>query len=123
MTKIFKRSTLVEGVKAKKTEKNRLRNNLLNFRVTAEERALIENRISLSGLSKIEYFTQSCLNQEIHTTGNIRTFNEIKRRMEEIDSHLCSIEKSEELDLEILESLRTILEILDSIYGTEMMLP
>ena len=51
-------------------------------------------------------------------TGNIRTFDAIKKRMELIDKHLCNIQMSEELELEILESLRTVLELLDYLYGS-----
>ncbi len=33
----------------------------------------------------------------------------------EIDEHLMNVQKADELDLEVLESLRTILEILDGL--------
>ncbi len=117
MSKIFMRSTLTKGVKKKKDDKKRRRNIIKNFRVTPEECQLIEDRIAISGLSKSDFFIQSCLYQKIYTTGNVKTFDEIKKRMELIDEHLCSIQRTDELDLEILESLRTILEMLDSIYG------
>lgn len=120
MGKIYRRDTLTKNVSPKKkNEKARKRNVILNFRVTPEEKTLIENRIALSGLPKAEYFIQSCLHNQIHTTGNIRTFDEIKNKIKLVDEHLCSISSSEELDLEVLESLRTIVEILDSVYGKE----
>ena len=120
MGKIFRRDTLVANTAPKKKdEKARKRNIILNFRVSQEEKDMIENRIALSGLPKAEYFISSCLHNEIHTTGNIRTFDEIKRQMKQVDEHLCSIQSAEELDLERLESLRTIVEILNSIYGKE----
>ena len=80
---------------------------------------LLVNRIALSGLPKGEFFINSCIHNEIHITGNIKTFDEIKNQIKNVDEHLCSIQSVEELDLERLESLRTILEILDSIYGKE----
>lgn len=120
MGKIYRRDTLVAKVSPKKKdEKARKRNIILNFRVSQEEKDLIENRIALSGLPKAEYFINSCIHNEIYTTGNIRTFDEIKKQLKQVDMHLCSIQSVEELDLERLESLRTIVEILNSIYGKE----
>ena len=118
MSKIYRRTTLLAGVNATKKDKNRKRNVIMNFRVSPEEKRLIDERIALSGLMRSEYFINSCLEQEIHVTGNIRTFDTIKKRMELIDKHLCNISMSEELDFEILESLRTVLELLDHLYGS-----
>lgn len=117
MSKIYRRTTLLT-VNAIKKDKNRKRNVIMNLRVSPEEKQLIDERIVLSGLMRSEYFINSCLDQEIHVTGNIRTFDAIKKRMELIDKHLCNISISEELDLEILESLRTVLELLDYLYGS-----
>ena len=41
----------------------------------------------------------------------MKTFYGIKKKLVVIDEHLQAVEKSEELDLEILESLRMILEM------------
>ena len=113
MGKIYRRDTLVaQSTPKKKNEKARKRNVTINFHVTQEEKNLIENRIALSGLPKGEFFINSCIHNEIHITGNIKTFDEIKNQIKNVDEHLCSIQSVEELDLERLESLRTILEIL-----------
>ena len=116
MSEIFRRSTFLTNTEKKPKPKNRKRNVIINFRVSAEEKAAIDNRIELSGLSKSEFFINSCLHQEISVLGNIKTFDAIKRRMEQIDVHLCGVQSADELDWEILESLRTILEILDDVY-------
>lgn len=115
MGDIFHRATLIKGVVVKKKEKNRIRNVILNFRVTEEEKRLINNRIELSGMAKADFLIKSCLHQEIVTYGNVKTFDAIKNRLAIIDKHLISIEKSDELDFEILESLRTILDILSGL--------
>ena len=88
---------------------------IVNFRVTPEEKQLIDERIALSGLARAEFFINSCMRQKIVTFGNVRTFDEIKRKLARIDRHLQQIEKSEELDIEVLESLRMILEMLDGL--------
>ena len=54
---------------------------------------------------------QSCMYQKVITFGNVKTFDAIRKKMLVIDEHLQAVEKSEELDLEILESLRMILEM------------
>ena len=113
MAKIYRRDNLVSGVRPKKkNEKNRKRSVIVNFRVTPEEKQLIDERIALSGLARAEFFINSCMHQKIGTDGNVRTFGEMKRKLAEIDRHLQQIEKSEELDIEVLESLRMILEML-----------
>lgn len=116
MTKIFKRDTLISGVSPKmKEEKKRKRSVIVNFRVTPEEKKLLDNRIEISGMQRQDYFIKSCLYQKIITYGNIRTFDVMRKKVVEINKHLNLISKSEELGLEILESLRMILEMLDGL--------
>ena len=112
MAKIYRRDNLVSGVTPKKkNEKNRKRIVIVNFRVTPEEKQLIDERIALSGLPRAEFFIQSCMQQKVITFGNVKTFDAIRKKLLVIDEHLQAVEKSEELDLEILESLRMILEM------------
>jgi hypothetical protein len=80
---------------------------------------LIDNRIRLSGLARGDFFIQSCTRQKIVTTGNIKTFDAIRESVKKIDGHLQEIHMSEEFDEGILVELRTILELLDSIYNEE----
>lgn len=116
MAKIYRRDNLISGVRPKKkNEKNRKRSVIVNFRVTPEEKQLIDERIALSGLARAEFFINSCMHQKIVTFGNVRTFDEIKRKLAGIDRHLQQIEKSEELDIEVLESLRMVLELFDGL--------
>lgn len=112
MAKIYRRDNLVSGVTPKKkNEKNRKRSVIVNFWVTPEEKQLIDERIALSGLPRAEFFIQSCMYQKVITFGNMKTFDGIKKKLLVIDEHLQAVEKSEELDLKILESLRMILEM------------
>lgn len=112
MAKIYRRENLVSGVTPKKkNEKNRKRSVIVNFRVTPEEKQFIDERIALSGLPRAEFFIQSCMYQKVITFGNVKTFDAIRKKLLVIDEHLQAVEKSEELDLKILESLRMILEM------------
>ena len=88
----------------------------MNFRVSETERALIEKRIALSGMTKAEFFIQSCLYQAILVRGNIRTFDKIRERLFAIESKLSDMEKNPELSKDELMELRTILEMLAFVY-------
>lgn len=116
MAKIYRRDTLVSGVSPKKkNEKNRKRNTIVNFRVTPEEKQLLDDRIALSGLARADFFIQSCLHQKVVTFGNVKTFDVIRKKLAVVNKHLQEVSKSEELDLEVLESLRMILELFDGL--------
>ena len=118
-SKIYKIQTEEPKPKKKKNEKNRKRNNIINFRVTENERRLIERRISLSGMKRVDYFIESCLYQAILVKGNIRTFDKIKERLSVIESKLSDMEENPKLTREELLELRTILEMLKFIYKRE----
>ena len=116
MDKIYRRPTQLGNTpKKKKNEKNRVRNTFLNFRVTPNEKKLIETRVALTGLTKSEFFIQSCLYQTILVKGNIKTFSEIKDKILELNIALESNPNLENLEPCQIESLRIILEILEKI--------
>jgi hypothetical protein len=116
--KIYRRSTQVSNTpKKKKDEKARKRNNYLNFRVSPNERTLIERRIELSGLDMSTYFIQSCLYQKILVRGNIKSFDKIKKRIDELEGRLVAPTDLKDLSPEERETIRMILEILYKLYG------
>ena len=118
MDKIYRRTTQSNGTKPKpKVEKNRKRNVIMNFRISPEEKALIDKRITLSGLTRAEYFIHSCMNQKIEVVGNIKTFGVIKAQIAELKSAISKDNRLEHLDKEEIEGLKTILEILNNVYG------
>ena len=52
MAKIYRRTTLISGIKKQKDEKKRKRSIIMNFRVSPEEKQMIEERVKLSGMAK-----------------------------------------------------------------------
>jgi hypothetical protein len=106
-------------VKKPKDEKARKRNTIINFRVSPEEKVRIDARIAMTGLNKAEFFIESCLYQTVLVKGNIRTFREYDRTMEKIAGQLQKGTKPEDMDPELLEAWKTILEILDRLFGKE----
>lgn len=121
MSKIYKRKHLIEGVVPKKNECVRKKNIIINNRVTPEDKEIIYKRIELSGLTIQDYITQCCKYNKINVVGNIKTFDAIRKEMKIIDEHLCKVQRADELELPVLESLRAILEILDGFYGENQM--
>ncbi len=120
MDKIYRRPTqLGDTPRKKKNEKNRKRNTYLNFRVTPTERKLIEARVSVTGLTKANFFIQSCLYQKILVKGNVKTFSLIKNQLNEIYDILNKNPSLEKLDIEHAEILKTILEMFNYIFGKE----
>lgn len=118
MDKIYRRVTQSGGKpKKKKNEKNRVRNAIINFHVSPTEKELIETRVALSGLSKADFFIESCMYQAILVKGNIKSFNEIKKRMTDIAAAINDNPDISNLSPELMESFRMILEILNSFFG------
>ena len=91
----------------------------MTFRVSETERALIEKRIALSGMTKAEFFIQSCLYQAILVRCNIRTFDKIRERLSAIEIKLSDMEKNPEFAKDDILELRTITEMLAFVYKRE----
>lgn len=116
MDRIYRRVTQTNNG-SKKKDKNRKRNVIMNFRVAQSEKELIDNRIRLSGLSRSEFFIQSCLYQKILVKGNIRTFDTMKETLADIYEKVNKLEFLDEMLVEDVELLRTIVEIMNHLYG------
>lgn len=72
-------------------DKNRVRNQTVCFRATAEERRQIEARIVVSGMPKGQFYIQSLIHQEINiTVGKYQSdrlsleIRRLRERLEEI---------------------------------------
>jgi len=88
--RIYRRKTLKEknSKRKQKDEKARIRNTIFNFRVTPEEKKMIEERIRVSGLSRAEFFLQSSLFQQINVIGSIRTSTEMQKSIDSMSKIL-----------------------------------
>lgn len=113
MDKIYRRATQKgQTSPKKKDEKNRKRNVIVNFRVSQEEKQLIDARIQMSGLPRAEFFIESCLYQSILVRGNARTFSNLQNQMDALGTAITQNPDIGELDSIQQETLRIILEIL-----------
>ena len=109
---MFKRDNMPKAQsKDKKYIKTCPRNKIMNFYVTEEEKEKIEIRMKLSGLTKQEFYVQSMMNQKVVCIGNVKTFDEMKKQLLVIEEHLKNVKEVDDLDENILENLRMILEL------------
>ena len=114
-TKVIRKSS--KAKKKKRNEHNRLRDIIVNFRVSPQEKEIIDARIKTTGMRKQDYYRQSCMYQKILVTGNIRSFDAIKTEVREIKDIMKVNPDVSSLSTAHLESLKTILEILSYLYG------
>ena len=116
MGKIYGKTKVTPKPKKKKNEHNRLRDIIVNFRVSPKEKSVIDARIAATGMSKQDYYRQSCMFQKILVRGNIRTFAAIRRPVLELSEKIDMNRDLTALDPADAERLKTILEILNYLY-------
>ena len=113
----FYKNTITSNSSKKDDDKARKRNVNITFRVSPEEKKLIEKRIEISGLSKSSFFIQSCLYQSILVKGNIKSFDAIKKNLDKVAEQVDTSFDLTEMDVESLEAFKMILEIFTNLYG------
>lgn len=125
MSKIFKRESLQRKGRKLKVDKNRKRKIIVNFRMSPEEKSLLEEKIALSGLNKQDYMIQISLNHRVEVFGNIRVFDELKTKLTMLEEYFENVNLDCDIDENKLELLAYILEMFktvnrnknDSTYG------
>lgn len=125
MSKIFKRESLRTKGRKLKVDKKRKRTIIVNFRMSPQEKSLLEEKIALSGLNKQDYMIQMSLNHSVEVFGNIRVFDELKEKLRVLEEYFENVNLDCDMDENKLELLAYILEMFetvnrnknDSIYG------
>ena len=108
---MYQRAREAAKPKKKKDEHNRKRDIIVNFRMSLEERAELEQRILLSGMKKQDYMIQSSLKQKIEIVANRKMLMNIQNRMDEIEEELKRVASVDALDMEKLAGLKMIVEL------------
>lgn len=90
--------------------RGRWRNKTVAFRMSPEESDDLDIRVKLSGLTKQDYIINRLLEREIVVQPNTRVFKALKNQMTEILSELCRIENGENVDDELLVTIKTVAE-------------
>ena len=89
-------------------QKGRHRNKIVAFRVSAEEDALIEKEVHLSGLTKQDFIIKRLQNKEIVVQGNPKVFKALKEELKEVMQELQRIETGASVDSDLLDVIRLI---------------
>lgn len=111
MVALIKLLTLEAKPKKKKDEHNRKRDIIVNFRMSPEERAELEQRILMSGKKKQDYMIQSSLDQKLEIVANRKMLMSIQERMDIIETELKRVESADALDMDKLAGLKVLIEL------------
>ena len=90
--------------------KGRWRNKTTSFMMSPEERADLDIRVSLSGLTKQEYMVRRLLERDIIVQPNSRIYKALRNQMMEILNELRRIENGANVDYELLAVIKTVAE-------------
>lgn len=101
--------------KKKKDEHNRKRDIIVNFRMSPEERAELEQRILMSGKKKQDYMIQSSLEQKLEIVANRKMLMNIQERMDIIETELKRVASADALDMDKLAGLKALIELFQAV--------
>lgn len=102
------------GRRPLRNEKNRRRNQLVNFHLTPEDKEEIYRRVELSGRTLQDFMTQSALCQKIVVVGNEKLRERIIDRLEELEPLLHEIAEGKCDNEMVMAELRIIYEITET---------
>lgn len=114
MSKIFIRESMQSKPNKIKTDKNRKRKRIVNFRMSEEEKDLLDTKIRISGLNEQDYFIQIALNHKVNMYGSIKAYEEIKKELVELKEYFLKLVVDTNIDENKLQLLAYILEMLSS---------
>ena len=99
--------------------KGRWRNHTVAFRVSNEEANLLNDLVTLSGLTKQDYITRRLLCRDVVVQRNQRMYNAIKNQMAAIYEELKRLEALSPDNDELLYTLQVIAITLDGLKGED----
>lgn len=118
-----KRTVEEEKERLRNKDKNRKRKHLVCFRVTEEEKDLINEKVKLSGRLKQEYLIEAALNHEVIFVGDRRVFNVMMGILKDIKVELKEIEKTSEVNENDIYLLKTTIEMMENLFEKEKKFP
>lgn len=118
-----KRTVEEEKERLRNKDKNRKRKHLVCFRVTEEEKDLINEKVKLSGRLKQEYLIEAVLNHEVIFVGDRRVFNVMMGILKDIKVELKEIEETSEVNENDIYLLKTTIEMMENLFEKEKKFP
>ena len=102
--------------------KGRWRNKLVGFRVSEEEAKLIDDCVSLSGLTKQDYIIRRLQCRDVVVQGNPRVYKALRNQMTDIYEELKRLESCSEANDELLYTIQLIAETMNGLKGECLLL-
>jgi len=96
-------------------KQGRWRNKTVSFRMSKEEIQLLDNLVSLSGLTKQDYIIKRLLCKDVVVVGNTRVYKALKNHMEQIFTELKRLSTIQEIDDVTTSTIQFIGQILRDI--------
>ena len=93
-------------------KQGRWRNKTVSFRMSNEEVTLLDNLVSLSGLTKQDYIIKRLLCKDVVVIGNTRVYKALKSHMEQLCIELKKLSTTQEIDDVTLSTIQFIGQIL-----------
>ncbi len=93
-------------------KKGRWRNKTVSFRMSKEEVTLLDNLVSLSGLTKQDYIIKRLLCKDVVVIGNTRVYKALKSHMEQLCMELKKLTNGNEIDDVTASTIQFINQIL-----------
>ena len=93
-------------------KQGRWRNKTVSFRMSNEEVTLLNNLVSLSGLTKQDYIIKRLLCKDVIVVGNTRIYKALKNQMEQIFTELKRLSNTQEIDDVTTSTIQFIGQIL-----------
>ncbi len=93
-------------------KQGRWRNKTVSFRMSNEEIRLLNNLVSLSGLTKQDYIIKRLLCKDVVVVGNTRVYKALKNHMEHVFMELKRLSNIQEIDDVTLSTIQFIGQIL-----------
>jgi hypothetical protein len=93
-------------------KQGRWRNKTVSFRMSNEEVILLDNLVSLSGLTKQDYIIKRLLCKDVIVVGNTRIYKALKNHMEQVFTELKRLSTTQEIDDVTLSTIQFINQIL-----------
>lgn len=93
-------------------KQGRWRNKTVSFRMSKEEVILLDNLVSLSGLTKQDYIIKRLLCRDVVVVGNTKIYKALKNHIEQIFTELKRLSNTQEIDDITLSTIQFIGQIL-----------
>lgn len=92
-------------------QKGRMRNKIVSFRMSQEESKILDNYVSISGMTKQDYIIKRVLQDNIIINGNPRVFKKLKLQIENIICLLQNLHENVDLTEEQLIWINKVVRI------------